>query len=172
MKLEKYIDQRKIKNVSGLFFVKGSFGWVESEAEYMCIEIDNKKVYEYKNDHVKLWAEFTSYPNGVVIRRDFIQNISKNPIELNQICSRFTMDGNAYDVYTQYNGWQHESTEGWQRLVTQVTTASQGIRTCEGATPIMALYNLYNGRNTVFHLLPNCQWRITARKTPILNKLA
>lgn len=39
--------------------------------------------------------------------------------------SRFTLTGNEYEVYTQYNAWQHESKGVWQKLVTQIGTAAQ-----------------------------------------------
>ena len=80
------------------------------------------------------------------------------------------MESGSFDVYTQYNAWQNESRGGWDRLVTQVTAASLGIRTCDGATPMMALNNLYNGMNTVFHLLPNAQWKITAKKISLYDR--
>ncbi len=170
MNLKNYVDLRKINGVSGLFCANGSFGRIEGNVEYTCTEKDNVIVYEYQNEKVSLRAEFTQEKNGVTIRRDYLKNISNEIVELNGFVSRFCMDGNAYEVYTQFNGWQHESTGGWQKLVTQVTTASQGIRTCDSATPMLGLHNLYTGKNTVFHLLPNCQWKMTARKAPVYSK--
>ena len=84
--------------------------------------------------------------------------------------SRFRLKGNKYSAYTQFNGWQHESDGGWQKLVTEVAVASRGIRTCDGATPMLALCDEYSGKSSVFHLLPNCQWKISAKKLPIYNR--
>lgn len=99
-----------------------------------------------------------------MIRKDRLENRSDAPVEINLLCSRFVLDSNDYEVYTQYNAWQHESRGGWQPLRTQVTAASGGIRTCDGAAPILALHNRHSGQNTVFHLLPNAGWQMTARK--------
>ena len=165
--LDKFIDLRKIQGVSGLFCAMGSFGFIESDAEYVCNQQENKRVYTYEKDGVKLCAEFTEYENGAIARRDYLENKSKKTVEVYKIVSRFRVDGNDYEAYTQYNAWEHESTGTWQKLVTQVKTASQGMRVCDGAAPILGLHNLHTGKNAVFHLMANCQWEMTARKAPI-----
>lgn len=170
MDLKNVVDFMGIAGYSGLFFACGSFGIVDGDCNYTCEEKGNEKIYRYANEKIALVATFTQKENGVVIRKDYLENIAKEPLEINDLCSRFCMDGNAYEVYTQYNAWLHESSGGWQRLITQVTAAAQGIRACDGATPMMALHNLYTGKNTVFHILPNAQWKITARKYPQADK--
>ncbi len=166
MYLKNLIDFGGKAGFSGLFFACGSFGIIDGDCNYTHEKMGEDKIYRYSNGTIALVATFTQKKNGVVIRKDYIENLSKEPFEINGLCSRFCMDGNAYEVYTQYNAWQHESSGGWQRLVTQVTAASQGIRTCDSAAPMMALHNLYTGKNTVFHLMPNAQWKMTARKFP------
>lgn len=164
MLVDNFIKLKGRRNSAGLFFVSGSFGMVDGYADYTRTEVNGKTVYKYSNDSIVLRAEFKE-EYGVMVRRDTLENITDSEIEINSLTSRFVLDGNAYDVYTQYNGWQHESYGGWQSLNTQVSVSSQGIRTCDGATPMMALNNLYTNKNTVFHLLPNAQWQMTARKT-------
>ncbi len=170
MNIKNYIDERKALGISGLFFAVGSFGVVDGDVDYAYAEENGVKTYTYTDEKIELRAEFTEYGNGVVIRRDYFTNKTEIPVVLNRLASRFRMDGNKYEAYTQFNGWQHESSGDWQKLVTKVSVASRGIRTCDGVTPMLALYNEYNGKSTVFHLFPNCQWKMTAKKLPIYSK--
>lgn len=170
MNIKNLVDFQGSAGFSGLFFTCGSFGVVDGNCNYTYEQEGEDKIYRYSNEKIALVATFTQKTNGVMIRKDYLENISNEPLEINGLLSRFCLDGNAYDVYTQYNAWQHESSGGWQRLVTSVTAASQGIRSCDGATPMMALHNLYSGKNTVFHLLPNAQWKMIARKFPLADK--
>ncbi len=170
MKIENFIDQKDELGVSGLFFATGDFGIIDGDKKYDSTVIDGKCIYTYKNEKIRLSAEFSEYKNGVVIRRDSFENLTGEPITVTKLSSRFRMDGDAYEVYTQFNGWQHESEGAWQPLVTQVTAESQGIRTCEGATPLMALHNLHSNVTTVFHLIPNAQWKMNVRKYPVSDK--
>ncbi|MBQ7912982.1 MAG: alpha-galactosidase [Clostridia bacterium] len=153
--------------VSGWLFARGSFGVVDSEADYVYQNEGEKLRYAYTQGGVRFVTEFEPHPNGAVIRRDYCENLTDVPVEINAFCSRFFMEGNRYEAYTQYNGWQHESSGGWQPLVTQVVAADCGIRTCDGATPMLALSNAHSGKTTVFHILPNCQWKIAAKKRPL-----
>lgn len=164
MRIENYLDLGKKLGISGLFFAVGSFGVIDGNIEYTKTEKEDGCIFEYENDTIRLKSEFFLRKNGVVIRRDSIENISAESIEINSLLSRFALDGNEYEVYTQYNGWQHESSGGWQRLVTEIRAAAQGIRSCDGATPIMGFHNLFTKKNTVFHLLPNAQWQMSAKK--------
>ena len=167
MKLENYISTQKMLGVSGLFFACGSFGVVDGDVDYVYTEEHGVKKYMYADKNIQLCAEFTEYPNGVVIRRDYFTNLTQETIVLHRLVSRFRLKGNQYQAYTQFNGWQHESDGAWQKLVTEVVVASRGIRTCDGATPMLALCDEYSGKSTVFHLMPNCQWKMSAKKVPI-----
>ena len=166
MNLEHYVDLKGNLGISGLFFAAGSFGIIDGNASYDQINENGRTTFIYCDKSIRLEAEFSVHKNGVMIRRDRFFNLSENEIEINSLLSRFALIGNEYEVYTQYNGWQHESQGSWQKLITQITTASEGIRTCDGATPIMGFHDLYTKKNTVFHLIPNAQWQMTARKYP------
>ncbi|MBR2375111.1 MAG: alpha-galactosidase [Clostridia bacterium] len=170
MYLEKYIHNGGFTGVTGLFFASGSFGTIDSEAEYAVKTTPEQTTYEYRNESVCLQAVFTQKKRGVVSRRDYFTNVSNKPLTLYACNGRFVLSGNSYEAYTQYNGWQHESSGNWQELVTQVSVAANGIRTCDGATPMMALRNKHNGKIDVFHLFPNAQWRITAKKRMMFGK--
>lgn len=169
MKLDNFISLYKMRMVSGLFFATGSFGVIDGDVDYAKTENGNVEKYIFNNGEVEFVSEFTKYKSGVVIRRDTFKNVSSNDITVNRLVSRFRLKGNKYQVYTQFNGWQHENEGGFQNLVTEVSVASRGIRTCEGATPMLALLNDYTEKSVVFHLLPNCQWKMTAKKLPVYN---
>ena len=167
MNIERYFNAERILGVSGLFSVCGSFGRIDSEAEYTREKKENVTVFSYETASVRLVSEWTEHENGVIQRKDRLQNLSGKPIEIYSLFSRFTLSGNEYEVYTQYNGWQHESSGEWQRLTTQVAVSAGGIRMCNGGTPLLGLHNVYTGKNVVFHLLANCQWEMKVRKYPL-----
>lgn len=163
MKTENYIDERGILGASGLFFAVGDFGVIDGIASYERTKKDEKTFYTYEGQGVRLVAELFS-EEGVLVRRGYFENLADKECTIHALTSRFAMDGCEYEVYTQSNGWMHESAGGWQRLITEVRASAGGIRTCQGATPILGLHNLLTGKSTVFHLLPNAQWSMAARK--------
>ena len=169
MKLDNFISLLKMRMVSGLFFACGSFGVIDGDVDYAKTQTENVEKYVYNNGTVELVAEFTKYPNGVVIRRDFFKNLTNDKLTVNRLVSRFKLKGNSYQAYIQFNSWQRENQGGFQNLVTEVSVASRGIRTCDGATPMLALLDNYTNKSAVFHLLPNCQWKMSAKKLPIYN---
>ena len=166
MVIDNYINLSGKLGISGLFSASGSFGSVDGNITYTRTDSENKTVFEYSDGKIALRAEFEREVNGVVIRRDSFQNLTETEVEIYSLLSRFTLIGNDFEIYTQHNGWQHESHGEWQKLVTQVRVATEGVWTCYGATPMMGFHNLYNGKNTVFHLVPNAQWQMTVKKLP------
>lgn len=166
MRLENVLSLAGKPGASGLFYACGDFGIVDAAAQYDHLRQGDTETYTYKDERITLTAAFTHKENGVVIRQDTLKNVTDKPLVIHALSSRFRLDGNDYEVYTQYNGWEHESRGRWQKLVTQIVTASQGVRTCDGATPVMALHNKHNHQTTVFHLMPNAQWKMVARKFP------
>ena len=165
MRIDNYLNFSGKVGFSGLFFTCGDFGIVDGDTAYERFEKDKKTVFEAQNGKIKLRAEFECV-GDLCIRRDSLENISGGAIEINDLVSRFCLDGNDYDVYTQYSAWQHESSGAWQRLTTQIRAEACGMRGCDGAAPIMGFSNLITGKNTVFHLLPNAKWQMTAKKFP------
>ena len=169
MRIENYVSLTRKFNGTGLFYASGSFGILDGNLPYHLEETADGRIYTYANEQVALRAEFRQ-EGEVMVRRDSLRNLTDSVLELNAFVNRFTMDGDDYEVYTQFNGWVNESRGGWQKLVTQVTAASQGIRTCDTAAPMMAFHNCYTGRNTVFHLMPNAQWQMNARVCSFFDK--
>ena len=169
MHFENYIDETRRNGCCGLLFASGSFGLVDGECEFVKSEEDGKTVYTAECGGVRLRTSFED-DGEVCIRRSTIENISDSSIVLNDFVNRFTLDGNHYDVYTQYSSWLHESTGGWEHLTTQIRAEAQGMRGCDGASPMMALWNCYTDKGVVFHLLPDAQWQFTAKKYPVNEK--
>lgn len=155
--------EKNQERIGGLFSASGSFGEINGKTTFEKIVRDGKR-YIFENGEIRLTASFEEYENGVMRRIDTLENISDKPHVLRNFFSRFVMEGYDYEVYTQFNGWQNENSGGWQPLVTNVTTAASGMRTCDDATPILALYNHQNLKTTVFHLIPNCRWKMTAQR--------
>ena len=170
MDAKRYYLEKNYCGVSGLFYAIGSFGTINKACAYETQTSENFQSFSYNLNGVILTAEFKGQANGVIIRQDSLQNNNDHPVTLNALFSRFYLGGGDSEVYTQYNGWLNESDGNWQDLITSVTAQSLGIRSCDGATPLMAVRNKLNGKINVFHLLPNAQWKITAFKKPVTNK--
>lgn len=171
MRYETLFDiERNFGGCCGLFSASGSFGIIDGTVTAGAITREGN-TYTYANGTVALTATFTPETNGAVWRRDTLRNLTDRPLILNRFFSRFMLESCDCEVYTQYNAWQHENSGSWQPLCTQVTAASTGIRTCDGATPVMAIASRQSGKITVFHLLPNCQWKMTASRRPLYDKL-
>lgn len=164
MKLENFICPQGAAGASGLVYACGSFGVVNRMKEVEVSQEENVTTYRYRQNGALFTSVFTEEKEGVVIREDCLENTTDKPMEVTAFCNRFCLDGNEYQVYTQYNAWQHESKGLWQDLITEVRAASQGIRPCDGAAPMMALYNKHSRRIAVFHLFVNAQWQIKAKK--------
>ena len=74
------------------------------------------------------------------------------------------IEGERYECYTQSNVWLSENKGGWSELNTGIISRNTGTRSCDGATPMLALKNGYTGKVTAFYLFPNGKWEITAEK--------
>jgi len=146
----------------GFFSLCGDFGILDEAVPFE----RNGDTFSYQNGTYALKSRWAEAAGGVIRRQDTFTNLSDRPLVIHRLFSRFTLEGCDYRVYTQFNGWEQESDGQWQGLNTQAVASCNGIRTCEGASPMMALENQTNGLISVLHLLPNAQWKIKAtRKT-------
>lgn len=118
MRIKNYISLTRKFNGTGLFYASGSFGILDGNLPYAVEETANGRVYTYSNETVTLRAEFRQ-EGDVTVRRDSLRNLTGETMELNAFVNRFTLDGDAYEVYTQFNGWVHENKGLWQKLVTR-----------------------------------------------------
>jgi hypothetical protein len=164
MNIERIIRNGGVDHTAGLFSIAGSFGIIDGTVSYEKKLDGINEVYSYENGILRLEAKFTKRSDGSVLRCDSVKNVSSNKLTLNRVRSRFTFEGGEYKIYSQTSNWQHENVGRWQTLGADFTHGNNGIRSCDGATPMMALENSQNGRLTVFHLFPNCQWRFWVRR--------
>ena len=136
----------------------GSFGEVCGN-----VERSNHSIYR-KTDAYKISCTYYSDNYGVFTRNDVFENRSDIPLEITALKSRFVFEGGEYEVYTQFNTWQNESTGQWQSLVTGVTATGASTRTCQDAAPFLVLWSLQEQRGVAFHLLPNAAWEMKVTK--------
>ncbi|MBQ8039702.1 MAG: alpha-galactosidase, partial [Lachnospiraceae bacterium] len=140
--------------------IYGSFGHVRGvvEEKASCISISNEEYY--------ICSEYTEAENGVISRKGKIKNTSAHTISINCLASKFLLDGGEYEVYTQRNTWQNESSGGWQPVITAVSAESLGVRNAYGAVPFFAVWNHQTGRGIAFHIMTRLPWRFEVKNVP------
>ncbi len=121
----------------------------------------------FSNEWCALNSTVDTDENGVSLRRDALVNRGSASLRVACMTERFVLDGGEYEVYTQYNAWQNESIGRWQPLVTEVEARTESFRTSWAAAPFLALWNKQTNRGVAFHLIPNCSWRMSARRVPL-----
>ena len=154
--------------VAGFFSACGDFGVVDGMDKDFAKIAETQTGYRFENDDFTAECVVEKFENEVFSRRDYFT--AKKDLNLNRYTSRFCLECADYDIYTQFSCWKTESSGGWQDLVTGVETFNLGIRTTEGATPMMAVRNKNNGRILVLHLLPNANWKMRIVKCPVYDK--
>jgi len=153
---EKYFD--RVANLSNHLICRGSFGCALGRIT------KEGRTLTSVNEKYRAETVYTVDEYGVFTRSDSFTNTSSEEITVNALKSLFVFDGAEYEVYTQFNCWQHESDGGWQPLVTGVSVKGQSTRTAQHAAPFMVLWNCQEQRGTVFHLLPDCAWEINVMR--------
>ncbi len=98
----------------------------------------------------------------VMLRKDTVCNTTDAPRTLSVCDAVFRFLGSDYQVYTQSSIQLSESVAQWQPLHTQVGASGESIRSTRTAAPMLALWNNLTGRGTVFHLLTDSSWQISA----------
>ena len=125
-----------------------------------------------ENDTLKIEASCTEDRSRVFHCTGSLRNISKSPITVNCLQTKFHLGNGEFEVYTQYNGWQNENTGAWQPLVSEAVVSSRSIRASYGAAPFMAICNKQTGRGVIFHLLADYAWTIRVKMIPLDGELA
>lgn len=165
MKLNDYFITNRSHDYGDACCASGSFGIINDERF-----TDEGGAYALRTDRLEIISAVSHEKNGVAVRRDTLKNVSDKELVVNSFSGKIYLEGNDYEVYTQFNGWQNESAGGWQRLITQVKAANFGIRACEGATPMLGVYNRQTGKTHVFHLVDNCKWKLEVYKKGVGGK--
>ncbi len=154
--------------LTGSFSAYGSFGAIDGgDKDVATVEVTDGG-YRAEYDALKVEIDIKEHEYGVYERCDRLT--AKSDIVLNGYSSRWMLENGEYEVYTQHSSWQMESVGGWEELITGIETESLGIRTTDGATPMMAIRNKGNGRIFVLHLMPNAKWRIKVARRSVGGK--
>ncbi len=132
----------------------GSFGEINGT-----VTRDGQTI-SHKTEAYALTCQYEMDEYGVCTRNDVFQNISNQPVSLHSLHSRFVFEGGEYQVYTQFNNWQTESSGSWQPLTTTVSVAGASIRTSQDGTPFLALWSEQEQRGVAFHLVNNASWEM------------
>ena len=154
--------------VAGFFSAYGDFGVVDGMDTDCAKMTESESGFYFENDDFIAECAVEEFENGVFSRRDYFT--AKKDLNLSRYTSRFCLEYADYDVYTQFSCWQTESSGGWQDLVTGVEVSNLGIRTTDGAAPMLAVRNKNNGRILILHLLPNANWKMRVAKYPAFGK--
>ena len=143
-----------------LWTIYGNFGCVGGvvEKKDACISANSG---EYL-----VCSEYEEDDNGVVSRKGIIRNVSAHQITISCLMSKFVLDGGEYEVYTQRNTWQNESSGGWQPVITAVSGETLGLRNAYGAAPFFAVWNNQTGRGMAFHIITRLPWRFQVKNVP------
>ena len=141
-------------NAKCYFSCYGSFGDISANIER------SEGTITLTGGEYTLCSRFSENEDGVISRRDSFTNTSDAPLELRRLKSRFVFEGGDYEVYTQFNSWQNESTGLWQPLNTSVCASGGSTRVCQDAAPFIAIWNEQVGRGFAFHLLPASLWEM------------
>lgn len=141
-------------DVKSLFHGCGSFGEIRGD-----LVKDGQTISQETADY-KIQCEYEMDENGVLTRNDVFENVSGKPMSVTRLKSRFVFDGGEYQVYTQFNGWQNESSGKWQPLVSSVSVTGGSSRLTNDAAPFLCLWDEQNNRGVAFHLVPNCSWEM------------
>lgn len=99
---------------------------------------------------------------GVTSRRTVVRNIGAETVVLTNLTDRWTFEGGDWEVYTQSNAWQQESIGRWRPLVDVVETRATGMRACDGATPMLAVWNPQANEGRAFYVLSDGMWNLRA----------
>ena len=142
----------------------GSFGEICGEVTH-----EGRTILNASKDY-EIRCSYEADEYGVFTRKDTFTNISGSPMQVNNLKSRFIFNGDEYQVYTQFNNWQHESSGSWQPLVTSVSVADRSTRLTMGGTPFMVLWSEQANRGVAFHIIPNGAWEIKAFRTGYASK--
>ena len=162
MGLEYYYNENGTTGVSGLWSIRTERITVDGTPEDLEKTTLTPEGAVGVFGDVRMEARVTESPEKVCVRDDCIRNLSDETLTVYRALSRFVLPDGEYEVYTQKSGWEFESEGGWQPLVAKAAVWNRGIRCCEGASPMLALWNRQTGRGIVFHVFASAAWKLTA----------
>lgn len=133
--------------VNEIFTVHGDF-------EPLCGEV--KKIggaLAFRGSGLLLTSREIKDESGVTERIDTVKNVSKKPISITTLLSKFTLNGGEYSVYTQTSQHIRESQGAFCELVSGIYGMSDELRTNQDVCPFVAVFNEQNQRGYAFHIM-------------------
>ena len=174
MNYKKYLDLQTVPeeytNITGLYTFIYDKGFLNYAIPYVEEKKDNQIIFTSNFDNFELKTVLTFYDNGLVKRNDSVKNIGKETAIIKKFSSNFIIDIFDAQVYSQFNGWQHENIGNWQPLVTSVNIQNYGTRTCDGATPFAVVKDNQSSDGLVMHVVPNGKWKINISRRQIVSQ--
>ena len=141
-----------------LWRITGSFGAPGGETE------QTQNGYRFDGGEYVIETTRETDRNGVCLQKSVFRNVSDHPLAVGCLMTRFLLPDGEYEAYTQTNIQLNESTGLWQPLHTGVFVRTPHMRRSYGAAPILALWNKQAERGTVYHLLANGAWEMSASR--------
>lgn len=107
---------------------------------------------------------------GVWSRKDRVINTSQEEIRIYRFLARYAFSPGEYELYSQNSRWIYENQGAWEKLShgTRVLGCRRG-RTCQNATPFVALREKSGGDGLAFQLVPVGNWTLKVDCRPISN---
>ncbi len=174
MNYKKYLDLQtkpeEYTNITGLYTFIYDKGFLNYAIPYVEERNDNQIIFTSNFDCFELKTVLTFYKNGLVKRNDTVKNLDSETRVIKKFSTNFITDIFDAEVYSQFNGWQHENEGKWQPLVTSVNIQNYGTRTCDGAVPFAVVKDNQAGTALVLHLVPNGKWKINVSRRQIVSQ--
>jgi len=148
----------RASEASALWRIGGDFGRVEGP---VVARADGFSAEAYG---CRVETKVVSNACGVVSRQSVVRNVGAAPIVLTDMLDAWTLSGDDSEVYTQSNTWQNESAGRWQNLEDVVEAACGGMRACDAATPMLAVWNRRTKRGRAFYALSDGSWILRATR--------
>lgn len=145
----------KVNDVCAIF---GNFN-------YLCGDFEEQNgVKVFQNSTLKITVNENEKAGDTKFRKDEVQNVSGDEVDLTCALSTFCLSDGDYEVYTQYSEWCNESIGAWQPLFSEIVGRNDDIRANCSVPPFFALFNKQNGRGYVFHILSDGKWQYSVRR--------
>ena len=143
-----------------LWRIAGDFGSVEGSV------VCETNGFSVESHGCRVETRTMDSAQGVTARQTVVRNVGATSVTLTDLQDRWTFEGDDWEVYTQSNDWQLESIGSWEPVEGVVEHRAGGMRACDGATPMMAVWNRRTNEGHVFHAVSDGMWFFRAERLP------
>ncbi len=150
----------RAEDAAGLWRIAGDFGRMEGAV------VAKEDGFAAEARGCRVETRVVSNACGVTSRQTVVRNVGAAPIMLKEMFDAWTIPGDEWEVYVQSNEWQKESVGRWRNLDGVVEAACGGMRACDAATPMLAVWNRRTKRGRAFYALSDGTWLLRAARAP------